>query len=379
MKTSLFGRRAAALTALVTVSLLVSCSGDSVAPSGPAAAVSRSARPAHLQAYLAPGGRITGTDVEPLAAEFVGGDGVYSSDIYLFEPTTVYIATSHVTPAGTVVSLGTTNPNEEWVFGIYVRNTGYTYYSGDPSRNPDGRPHATLYSESGPCIGIGFEETFGGGDEDYNDVVLKLCREETNHAPVADAGPRRVVECSDMNRTPVTLDGSASTDPDGDPLTYTWKDWSGNVIGSGPTLAVTCPGLGAHGFYLVVDDGRGGSSTAIADIWVDDTTAPVISQLCPSVDVLDPPNHKMTLVAITAVAIDACRPGYTSCRITSVTANEPVEPGDIEIYGLMGVNLRATRSGSGNGRVYTITVTCDDAAGNSVSKTTTVTVPKGKK
>ena len=32
--------------------------------------------------------------------------------------------------------------------------------------------------------------------------------------------------------TSVTLNGSASTDADGDPLTYTWIDGDANVIGS---------------------------------------------------------------------------------------------------------------------------------------------------
>jgi hypothetical protein len=43
------------------------------------------------------------------------------------------------------------------------------------------------------------------------------------------------------------------------------------------------------------------------------------------------------------------------------------------------VRLRAERSGAGNGRTYTITITCTDSAGNPTSKSITVSVPKGKK
>jgi hypothetical protein len=42
------------------------------------------------------------------------------------------------------------------------------------------------------------------------------------------------------------------------------------------------------------------------------------------------------------------------------------------------VRLRAERSGLGDGRTYTITVTCRDTAGNTTARTVTVTVPKSQ-
>ncbi|MDA0335605.1 MAG: PKD domain-containing protein [bacterium] len=48
---------------------------------------------------------------------------------------------------------------------------------------------------------------------------------------MADAGPEQTVETTSVT-TSVTLNGSASTDADGDPLTYTWIDGDANVIGS---------------------------------------------------------------------------------------------------------------------------------------------------
>jgi hypothetical protein len=41
----------------------------------------------------------------------------------------------------------------------------------------------------------------------------------------------------------------------------------------------------------------------------------------------------------------------------------------------LGVRLRSERSGTGNGRIYTITITCLDSAGNKTVKTTQVRVP----
>jgi hypothetical protein len=95
-------------------------------------------------------------------------------------------------------------------------------------------------------------------------------------------------------------------------------------------------------------------------------------------NVLWPPNHKMTPVTVAISASDVCSPTVT-CKITSVTSNEPVNaPGsgntapDWQITGDRSVNLRAERSGSGNGRVYTLTVQCTDASNNSSSAQTTV-------
>jgi hypothetical protein len=39
------------------------------------------------------------------------------------------------------------------------------------------------------------------------------------------------------------------------------------------------------------------------------------------------------------------------------------------------VRLRAERSGNGSGRIYTLTLTCTDAAGNKSVRTATVLVP----
>ena len=95
------------------------------------------------------------------------------------------------------------------------------------------------------------------------------------------------------------------------------------------------------------------------------------------------PNHKMVPITVTVVASDlVC---VTSLKIISVTSNEPDNglgdgdtANDIEISGDLTVNLRAERSGKGNGRTYTITVEAKDAVGNSSTSTCTVFVPKSK-
>ena len=107
----------------------------------------------------------------------------------------------------------------------------------------------------------------------------------------------------------------------------------------------------------------------------------MISAVLASPSVLWPPNHKMAPVTVTASASDLCSAAPV-CKITAVSSNEPINgtgDGDTaldwQITGNLTANLRAERSGSGSGRVYTITVACTDASGNSSAKTTTVTVP----
>ena len=67
------------------------------------------------------------------------------------------------------------------------------------------------------------------------DVVIA----KTDRAPVANAGPDQLV---DSNNT-VTLDGSASSDPDQDPITYSWVQTTGTSV----TLD---GGSGAHPTFI---------------------------------------------------------------------------------------------------------------------------------
>lgn len=113
-----------------------------------------------------------------------------------------------------------------------------------------------------------------------------------------------------------------------------------------------------------------------------DTTPPVINNLTANPSQLWPPNHNMVNITVSATVTDNSDPSPTFA-ITNVASNEAVDglgDGDTSpdwvITGNHTVQLRAERSGKGNGRVYTITVVASDASGNKSAATVTVTVPK---
>jgi subtilisin family serine protease len=78
--------------------------------------------------------------------------------------------------------------------------------------------------------------------------------------PVADAGmDQSVQDRGKPGSEAVTLDGSGSTDPDGDTLSYQWSE-GGQAIASGEAPSVVLA-VGTHTITLAVMDGRGGSDT----------------------------------------------------------------------------------------------------------------------
>jgi predicted extracellular nuclease len=116
-----------------------------------------------------------------------------------------------------------------------------------------------------------------------------------------------------------------------------------------------------------------------------DETAPTFSELSVSPNTLWPANHKYVDVTATVVAVDNFDPNPTVTLI-SVTSNEPDNglgdgdtANDIVIVDDFTFQLRAERSGTGTGRIYTITYQVTDACGNSTIATATVTVPHSQK
>lgn len=214
------------------------------------------------------------------------------------------------------------------------------------------------------------------------DVVVA----NVNHAPTAVVGNNLTVN----EGASVTLNGSASSDPDSDSLTYSW------VQVSGPAVALTgtntslpqfmAPFVNTTGatlqFQLTVNDGFGGTSTATTTVTVNNiNTPPNVAHAQPSVTTLWPPNHSMVKVSILGI-IDP--ENNATLQITGVTQDEPTNgngDGDTDVDAVINndgtVLLRAERSGNGNGRVYHVHFIASDFEG-SASGVVNVNVPHNK-
>ena len=110
--------------------------------------------------------------------------------------------------------------------------------------------------------------------------------------------------------------------------------------------------------------------------------APAIGRVSATPRVLSPPNHKFVDVEIDYPVTDDCP---NTCVLT-VSSNEPINDSgdgntseDWRVIDANRVLLRSERAGTGNGRIYTITVTCsNDTNKESSISTVTVLVPHGR-
>ena len=239
-------------------------------------------------------------------------------------------------------------------------------------------------------VEISVDDGDGGKHED--DIVITVL----NRAPIAHAGAAQVVQCT-QGGAQVTLDGSASLDPDptGQIVSYAWTPTASGVS---PTLSF---GLGSHVVGLTVTDDFGATGAAQTTVDVVDTGAPSIALSAPIY--FWPPNHKYAQVNLGFSMSDACANASNLTAVATAVSNEADDAngagdgnttGDIKVTRANGqvvfssnaaptvtfnpatdrLEVRVERFGTAAPREYTIRVDVTDASGNTASATTKVVI-----
>jgi hypothetical protein len=235
---------------------------------------------------------------------------------------------------------------------------------------------------------------YDGKDAGFDNVAVTVIVNSAPHVVPTGGGSYEL-------NTPVILGGQVS-DVDGDLLTFEWLEgervlFAGQIqtiYGGSPVYLPEKSvylSLGTHVITLRVSDGINPPVMSNVNIEIADRTPPTLAPVSDKT-ILWPPNHKMVDVTIRANAAD--NTGGPVSLEAVVASNEPqngLGDGDLspdwtnpivdQARGIITLQLRAERSGAGNGRIYSIRITARDASRNSSQATVQIMVPhdQGKK
>jgi phosphodiester glycosidase len=217
----------------------------------------------------------------------------------------------------------------------------------------------------------------------YSDAVNPITTATVNPPPNANGWNQTAVSVS-LEAT--DLASGLKDSPAGwvDQLRYSLAgaQTGAETVVSGHSTSFGVSPVGVTTVSYSATDAAGNEETArTLDVKIDDAL-PMLSGLPSEGCTLWPANHELQRVAVVR-ASDAVSGIARGSFQVNATSNEPMDPGDVAVTddgnGGLVVELRAERSGdSKSGRVYYVTVTAQDLAGNEVTGTATCTVPHDK-
>ena len=278
--------------------------------------------------------------------------------------------------------------------GAEATITATVFRGGDPQAYPEVGLSVVIAVVSGPNAGVADTTAtnasgiasltyLGSGGPGSDTIVGTVIQPGTgaaltdtatvtwlNAPPVCNAGgPYTAVVTTDIVQ--VALDAGASSDADGDSLSFSWSVQCGgasfndiHVVAPLLTLTGDCLCVDSLMVNLTVSDGFD-STVCEAVVRIDDLRPPVIVMRKDPISVW-PPNHKYQTVTpemLVVSATDACGVpiDISQVMIVEVRSDEPDDANgdgktinDIVVTCPNRVDLRAERMGGGNGRVYTI-------------------------
>ena len=174
-----------------------------------------------------------------------------------------------------------------------------------------------------------------------------------NHPPVANAGADQSLECTSPAGALAWLDGSGSSDPDGDALGFDWVGPFGSASGVSPMVQLP---VGSHSIGLTVADPAGSTAWDGVEVAVSDATAPSAQASFESIQGSNSPARLRVRVSCS----DTCDGTPTA---TASFDGQPVADGDL-------VTLPVGRASD-----LVLSLTCQDAAGNVATAQATTPSP----
>jgi phosphodiester glycosidase len=149
------------------------------------------------------------------------------------------------------------------------------------------------------------------------------------------------------------------------------------VTGHSASFGVAAAGV-TRVSYSATDAAGNEEDARTLDVKIDGAP-PVLSGLPSEECMLWPANHELQRVAVLRASDTVSGISRGSFQVNA-TSNEPMDPSDVAVTededGGLVVELRAERlGGNKSGRVYNLTVTAQDLAGNEATRTATCTVP----
>jgi len=140
----------------------------------------------------------------------------------------------------------------------------YTVVSGPSHGTLSGSGANRTYTPDANYNGVdSFTFKVSDGQDSSNTAIVSLTINAVNDAPVADAtatSTKYVISSNNTDAT-VSLDGTRSSDVDGDALTYAWY-LGGNPLATGATASATVP-VGTQAIELRVSDGSATGTTTV--------------------------------------------------------------------------------------------------------------------
>jgi len=202
--------------------------------------------------------------------------------------------------------------------------------------------------------------------------------------PTTTAIPSPSPNSNGWNNTNVTVALTATDDPGGSGVKEIHFSESGAqggagvVAGSSAPVTISAEGTTTLTFFAVDNAGNPGAAKTLT-VRID-KTPPIIAGLPAVGCMLGPPDHRLLQVGTVTASdnLSGLAPGSLTVTGTSNEAVNRLGDGntapDIVISGTT-VQLRAERSGEGTGRIYTLTASATDLAGNRATVIATCTVP----